>query len=49
MTALLSFLSRTYTDASAACIHTAPEDEVPLQLPGACAFSAAAAQHLASC
>ncbi|KAL4443065.1 hypothetical protein ABPG77_008556 [Micractinium sp. CCAP 211/92] len=47
--ALLSFLSRTYTDASAARIHTAPEDEVPLQLPGACAFSAAAAQHLASC
>lgn len=47
--ALLSFLARTYRDASAASIKTAPEDEVPLQLPGAAAFSAAAAHHLASC
>lgn len=49
MAALLSFLARTYRDASAASIKTAPEDEVPLQLPGAAAFSAAAAHHLASC
>lgn len=47
--ALLSFLSRTYTDASAAGIQTAPDEEVPLQLPGGVAFSAAAAHHLASC
>ncbi|KAL4457811.1 hypothetical protein ABPG75_012676 [Micractinium tetrahymenae] len=47
--ALLAFLSETYTDASAASIQMSPEDEVPLQLPGASAFPAAAAHHLASC
>lgn len=46
--ALLAFLSDTYTDV-VADVQTTPEDEVPLQLPGAGAFASDAARHMASC
>lgn len=48
--ALLAFLEASFTDASAAAIRTAPEDEVALQLPGASpALEAAVVRHVASC